>query len=95
VLHETGETIKSGYFLNDGLGSVLTTEPDGKTVEVNCRLKWHKWEIMRFSNDLLLRSKRPSHFSADDGYGKQQLLKLPLNGALPRVAEQERLQIRK
>ena len=64
VLHETGETIKSGYFLNDGLGSVLTTEPNGKTVEVNCRLKWHKWEIMRFSNDLLLRSKRPSHFSA-------------------------------
>ena len=34
VLHETGETIKSGYFLNDGLGSVLTTEPNGKTVEV-------------------------------------------------------------
>jgi hypothetical protein len=34
VLHETGETIKSGYFLNDGLGSVLTTEPNGNTVEV-------------------------------------------------------------
>jgi CRP-like cAMP-binding protein len=34
VLHEAGETIKSGYFLNNGLGSVLTTQPDGKTVEV-------------------------------------------------------------
>ena len=34
VLHEAGETIRSGYFLNDGLGSVLTTQPDGKTVEV-------------------------------------------------------------
>jgi CRP-like cAMP-binding protein len=34
LLHETGETIKSVYFLNDGLGSVLTTQPDGKTVEV-------------------------------------------------------------
>jgi CRP-like cAMP-binding protein len=34
VLHEAGETIKSGYFLNNGLGSVLTTAPDGKTVEV-------------------------------------------------------------
>jgi CRP-like cAMP-binding protein len=34
VLHETGETIKSVYFLNEGLGSVLTTQPDGKTVEV-------------------------------------------------------------
>ena len=34
VMHESGETIKSGYFLNSGLGSVLTTQPDGKTVEV-------------------------------------------------------------
>jgi CRP-like cAMP-binding protein len=34
VLHEVGETIKSGYFLNDGLGSVLTVQPDGKSVEV-------------------------------------------------------------
>ena len=34
VLHESGETIRSGYFLNDGLASVLTTQPDGKTVEV-------------------------------------------------------------
>jgi len=34
VLHETAETIKSGYFLNNGLGSVLTTQPDGKSVEV-------------------------------------------------------------
>ncbi len=34
VLHETGETIKSVFFLNEGVGSVLTTQPDGKTVEV-------------------------------------------------------------
>lgn len=34
VMHEAGETIRSGYFLNSGLGSVLTTQPDGKTVEV-------------------------------------------------------------
>src|SRR5258708_35296077 len=34
VLHEVGETIKSVYFLNDGLGSVLTVQPDGKSVEV-------------------------------------------------------------
>jgi CRP-like cAMP-binding protein len=34
VLHEAGEPIKSGYFLNEGLGSVLTTQPHGKTVEV-------------------------------------------------------------
>jgi CRP-like cAMP-binding protein len=34
VLHEPGELIRSGYFLNNGLGSLLTTHPDGKTVEV-------------------------------------------------------------
>ena len=34
VLHEPGEAIKSGFFLNNGLGSLLTTHPDGKTVEV-------------------------------------------------------------
>ncbi len=34
VLHETGETIRSVYFLNDGLASVLTVQPDGKSVEV-------------------------------------------------------------
>lgn len=34
VLQEAGEPIRSGYFLNSGLGSVLTTQPDGKTVEV-------------------------------------------------------------
>jgi CRP-like cAMP-binding protein len=34
VLHEPGEDIRSGYFLNNGLGSLLTTHPDGKTVEV-------------------------------------------------------------
>ena len=39
--------------------------------------------------------RKAFNFLADDGSGKQQLLKLPLNGALPRVAEQERLPIRK
>jgi CRP-like cAMP-binding protein len=34
VLHEAGETIKSIYFLNEGTGSVLTVQPDGKSVEV-------------------------------------------------------------
>jgi len=34
VLQEAGEAIRSGYFLNSGLGSLLTTHPDGKTVEV-------------------------------------------------------------
>jgi CRP-like cAMP-binding protein len=34
VLHEPGEDIRSGYFLNNGLGSLLTTHPDGKSVEV-------------------------------------------------------------
>ena len=34
VLHEVGEPIKSVYFLNSGLGSVLTVLPDGRSVEV-------------------------------------------------------------
>jgi CRP-like cAMP-binding protein len=34
VLHEAGETIRSAYFLNNGMGSVLTVQPDGKSVEV-------------------------------------------------------------
>jgi CRP-like cAMP-binding protein len=34
VLHETGEAIRSVYFLNEGLGSVLTTEPGGESIEV-------------------------------------------------------------
>ena len=34
VLHEAGEVIRSAYFLNNGLGSVLTVQPDGKSVEV-------------------------------------------------------------
>jgi CRP-like cAMP-binding protein len=34
VLHETGEVIRSGYFLNDGMSSVLTVQPDGESVEV-------------------------------------------------------------
>jgi CRP-like cAMP-binding protein len=34
VLYEAGETIKSGYFVNSGLMSVLSVQPDGKSVEV-------------------------------------------------------------
>ena len=34
VVHEAGETIKSGYFVNTGLMSLLAVQPDGKTVEV-------------------------------------------------------------
>src|SRR2546422_1184110 len=34
VVHEAGETIKSGYFVNTGLISVLAVQPDGKSVEV-------------------------------------------------------------
>src|SRR6266436_9173866 len=34
VIHEAGETIKSGYFVNAGVVSVLAVQPDGKSVEV-------------------------------------------------------------
>jgi CRP-like cAMP-binding protein len=34
LLHEAGEEIKSVYFVNTGLQSVLTVQPDGKSVEV-------------------------------------------------------------
>ncbi len=34
VLHEPGDAIKSGYFMNDGMCSVLTVQPDGESVEV-------------------------------------------------------------
>ena len=34
VMHEAGQSIRSVYFLNNGLGSVLTVQPDGKSVEV-------------------------------------------------------------
>lgn len=34
VLHDAGEVIKSIYFMNSGLGSVLTVQPDGRSVEV-------------------------------------------------------------
>ncbi len=34
VMHEAGEVIKSAYFMNSGMGSVLTVLPDGKSVEV-------------------------------------------------------------
>lgn len=34
VLHEPGEPIKFGYFLNTGMTSILTVLPEGKSVEV-------------------------------------------------------------
>ncbi len=34
VIYEAGETIKSGYFVNTGVISVLAVQPDGKSVEV-------------------------------------------------------------
>ena len=34
VIHEAGEAIKSAYFVNTGLVSVLTVQPDGKGVAV-------------------------------------------------------------
>jgi CRP-like cAMP-binding protein len=34
VIYEAGETIKSGYFVNEGMMSVLAVQPDGKSVEV-------------------------------------------------------------
>jgi CRP-like cAMP-binding protein len=34
VLHEAGETLKSAYFCNSGMFSVLNVMPDGKSVEV-------------------------------------------------------------
>jgi CRP-like cAMP-binding protein len=34
VLHEPGDTLKSGYFCDIGLISILTVFPDGKSVEV-------------------------------------------------------------
>jgi CRP-like cAMP-binding protein len=30
VLHEAGETIKSGYFVNSGMMSILAVQPTGK-----------------------------------------------------------------
>jgi CRP-like cAMP-binding protein len=34
LLHEAGDQIKSAYFVNTGMQSVLTVQPDGKSVEV-------------------------------------------------------------
>ena len=34
ILHEVGDTMRSVYFLNQGIGSVLIVQPDGKSVEV-------------------------------------------------------------
>ena len=34
MLHEPGDTLKSAYFCNSGLVSILSVFPDGKSVEV-------------------------------------------------------------
>ena len=34
VVHEAGETLKSAYFCNSGMFSVVNIMPDGKSVEV-------------------------------------------------------------
>ena len=34
VIHEAGERVKSVFFMNSGLASVLAVQPDGKSVEV-------------------------------------------------------------
>jgi CRP-like cAMP-binding protein len=34
LLHETGDTLKSAYFCNTGMVSILSVFPDGKSVEV-------------------------------------------------------------
>ena len=34
VLHEAGDTLKSGYFCNSGMFSILTVMPDGKDVSL-------------------------------------------------------------
>jgi len=34
IIHDTGESIKSGYFVNAGLISILAVQPDGKGIEV-------------------------------------------------------------
>ena len=34
VIHEAGEVIRSAYFLNEGMASLLTVQPDGESVEV-------------------------------------------------------------
>jgi len=34
VLYDAGQIIKSGYFLNEGMISILSVQPDGKSVEV-------------------------------------------------------------
>ena len=34
VIHEAGEKVKSGFFINSGLASVLAVQPDRKSVEV-------------------------------------------------------------
>lgn len=34
VIHEAGEVIRSAYFMNEGMASLLTVQPDGESVEV-------------------------------------------------------------
>src|SRR5258708_29331538 len=43
LLHEPGDTIRSAYFCNSGLISILSVFPDGKSVE--CGLVWSAWFV--------------------------------------------------
>ena len=55
VLHETGETLRSAYFCNSGMFSVLNIMPDGKRVEVGLIGK------EGFSGNPLVAGFRTSH----------------------------------
>ena len=55
LLHEAGETLKSAYFCNSGMFSVLNVMPDGKSVEVGLIGK------EGFSGTPLLAGFRTSH----------------------------------
>ena len=50
LLHETGDTLKSAFFCNSGMVSILSVFPDGKSVEVGlvgkeaiCRVAAGSW----------------------------------------------------
>ena len=63
---------------------------------VNCRPKWHKWEIMRFSNGSSAEIRQAFRISSQmTGVGNNSDLSYRLKVRFPGVAEQERLQLRK
>ena len=61
VLHEPGDTLKSAYFCNTGLISILSVFPDGKSVEVGLiprRALWACRWLRAFALPLLAPSPR-------------------------------------